>query len=165
MSELPGRVRRAFRDHGSFEAVDDDRFRSTSTAFEGEVAAEPADDGRIRFDVTVRVPMLDEVTEDEVAPVVEEGWYETFVLRVEDVGAITTADRDLSPTVSEAGEEAVVEVSLADLDERRGVDDAAAFVDFVEGTYVQGVIPGYDYTDPVASILAEARRAGGSDPA
>lgn len=164
MSELPGRVRRAFRDHDAFEQAGDRRFRATSTLFDADVVAEADDDGRVTFAVTVRVPMLDAVTEDEVADVVEEGWYETFRLRVTDVGAVTERDRELSPTVNDAGDEAVVAASLSDIDERRGVNDAAALIDFVEGTFVQGVIPGYDYTDPVASILAEARQAGGSDP-
>ncbi|MFB6305150.1 MAG: DUF5813 family protein, partial [Haloferacaceae archaeon] len=33
----------------------------------------------------------------------------------------------------------------------------------VEGTYVQGIIPGYEYTEPVASVLSEARRAAGAE--
>ncbi|NHX37259.1 MULTISPECIES: DUF5813 family protein [Halolamina] len=170
MSELPDRARRAFRDHDAFEADDDapDRFIATATPFEGIVAASPADGGRIEFDVTVRAPMLDEVTEDDVAPVVEEGWYETFERRVGNVGGgVLAGDNVPDPAVTETTHQgrrsAEVTVSFADIDPRRGVNDAAALVDFVEGTYVQGVIPGYEYTEPVAGILAEARRAGGSD--
>ena len=75
--ELPDRVRRAFADHGSFER-DGDEWTSTTTAFDGRVRAEPADEGRIRFAVTVRVPTLSAVTADEVADVVEDGWADTF---------------------------------------------------------------------------------------
>ncbi|MFW5934362.1 MAG: DUF5813 family protein [Halolamina sp.] len=170
MSELPDRARRAFRDHDAFEAAaeDADQFVATATPFDGVVDAAPADGGRIEFDVTVRAPMLDAVTEDEVAPVVEEGWYETFERRVGNVGGGVLAGDDVpDPTVTETvhggTRSAEVTVVFADIDPRRGVNDAAALIDFVEGTYVQGVIPGYDYTDPVAGILAEARRAGGSD--
>ncbi|MFW5978343.1 MAG: DUF5813 family protein, partial [Halohasta sp.] len=85
MNELPGRVRRAFADHRAFERVDEGRFESTTTAFDAVVEATDAD-GRIRFSIDVRVPLLDAVTADEVAPVVEDGWYETFELRVEDIG-------------------------------------------------------------------------------
>lgn len=169
MSDLPGRVRRAFRDHDAFEANDDEAtFRVTATVFEGVVAADSVEDGRTRFDVTVRVPMLDEVTEDAVAPVVEEGWYETFERRVVDVGGVFERERDVDPAVRETtrGGTRVAEVraTLEDIDPRRGVNDAAAVVDFVEGTFVQGIIPGYDYTEPVTSILSKARRAGGSQP-
>lgn len=160
--ELPGRVRRAVAGHDAF-AVADGRARAVSTPFEGTVTATEREDGRVAFAVTVRLPMLGAVTEDEVAEVVEEGWYETFALRAADPGAVTEAGHDLAPTVDRADREVVVDAEFADIDERRGVNDAAAVVDFVEGTFVQGVIPGYDYTDPVASVLATARRAGGSD--
>lgn len=167
MSELPGRVRRAFGDHGSFEQTDDGTFESVTTPFEGVVDADTAADGEIAFDVTVRVPMLDEVVDGEVAAVVEEGWFETFSLRAVDVSGVTSTERDLSPAVSEAVHDgtrvAVVEAGFTDINERRGVDDAGALIDFVEGTYVQGIIPGYDYTDPVAGLIDRARQTAGSD--
>jgi hypothetical protein len=170
MSELPDRARRAFRRHDAFAAESDgeDRFDATATAFEGTVAAEPGEGGEIQFEIVVRVPMLDEVTESDVAPVVEEGWYETFERRLDGIGGgVLAGDHEIDPAVTETVHEgtrvAKVEASFADIDPARGVDDAAAVVDFVEGTFVQGVIPGYDYTEPVSGILTEARRAGGSD--
>lgn len=165
MSELPSRVERAFRDHGSFERIEAGLYESVTTPFEGIVEATAAGDGEIAFGVTVRVPTLSAVTEDRVADVVEEGWYETFELRVQDPGGAIRGDRDLDPRVTREGDRVVVEVAFADVDERRGVDDAGAFVDFVEGTFVQGIIPGYDYTEPVAGILSEARATGGSEAA
>jgi hypothetical protein len=174
MSELPDRVRRAFRDHDAFEpvATDDDSetatYRATSTPFEGVVDAEPVDGGRTYFAVTVRVPMLDEVTEDAVAPVVEEGWFETLELRISNVGGIFEGDHDVAPETRETAHEgtrvAEVRADLTDIDPRRGVNDAAAIVDFVEGTFVQGIIPGYEYGEPVTSIISQARQAGGSSP-
>ncbi|WP_224448849.1 DUF5813 family protein [Haloprofundus salilacus] len=165
MTDVPDRVHRAFRDHASFERVDETTYESVKTPFEGTVEVSPGEDGRVVYDVTVRVPMLDEVTNDEVADVVEEGWYETFELRVVDVGGVTAVERDLDPEVAEEGRHATVELSFEDINERRGVDDAGALVDFVEGTYAQGIIPGYDYTEPVSSMLSQAYQAGGSDPA
>lgn len=162
MSELPDRVRRAFRDHNAFEEVEAGRYESVVTPFEGVVDASPVDGGRCEFSVTARVPMLDEVTEEHVADVVEEGWYETFALRIEDIGDITTTERDLAPEVTTEGRHAVIRLSFADINERRGVDDAGAVIDYVEGTFVQGIIPGYQYTDPVASIIDKARQSGGS---
>lgn len=165
MSDIERRVERAFGDHGSFERRDGTTFESVATAFDGLVDASPADEGRIEFDVTVRVPTLDDVTEDHVAEVVEDGWFETFERRVTDVGGVTRRERDLDPTVSREVGDIVVEMNFEDIDERRGVDDAGALIDFVEGTFVQGIIPGYDYTEPVTGIISQARQAGGGDAA
>lgn len=164
MSEIEHRVSRAFRDHGSFERRDESTFESTATPFDGVVEVEEADEGRATFDVTVRVPTLDQVTEEHVADVVEEGWAETFELRVVDVGGVTARKRDLDPDVSRDDDELVVEISFEDIDEHRGVDDAAALINFVEGTYVQGIIPGYEYTEPVTDIISQARQTGGEAP-
>jgi hypothetical protein len=162
MSEVLRRARRAFDDHDAFERASDDTFVPTSTPFEGRVTAGESD-GEITFDVTVRVPMLDAVVEGDVADVVEDGWYETFALRMEDAGDVTRGDHDPTVDVRREGDVAVVETSFSDRNERRGVDDAAAVVDYAEGTYVQGVIPGYDYRDPVTSLLSRARDAAGSE--
>ena len=162
MTETPDRVRRAFRDHGTFERAEDGGYRAATTPLDGRVEVSPGADGRIEFVVTVRVPMLSDVA-DDVAPIVEDGWYETFELRIEDVGGITRADHDLEPAVRRSGDEAVVEASFADLNERRGVDDANAVINFVEGTYVQGIIPGYDYEEPVSNLISRARSAAGTD--
>ncbi len=159
-SSLPDRVRRAFADHGSFEPDGDTVWISETTPFDGAVRAEPGTEGRIRFSVTVRVPTLSAVTADEVADVVEAGWAETFELRVVDVGGVTRGDHEFEPTVSIGDDEIVVSFELTDINERRGVDDAGALINFVEGTYVQGVIPGYEYTEPVTDILSAARRQG-----
>lgn len=163
MSELPDRVRRAFVSHAAFEPRGEGTFESVSTPFEGRVDAAAADDGHIEFAVRVTVPLLDAVTEDAVAPVVEDGWYETFERRVVDIGGIFRIERDLEPTVTRRADSVVVETHLRDRNKRRGVDDAAAVIDFVEGTYVQGIIPGYEYTDPVTDILSQARRTAGGE--
>ncbi|MFB6281207.1 MAG: DUF5813 family protein [Haloferacaceae archaeon] len=164
MTDIPDRVRRAFRDHDGFEpAPDPGTFAATTTPFRAEASAAERSDGAIGFEVVVRAPTLSVAAEDRVAAVVEEGWYETFELRVSDAGSVTRADREIEPAVRRAGDEVVVETSYADLDPRRGVADAMALVNFVEGTYVQGVIPGYEYGEPVAGLLAEARRAAGAE--
>ena len=160
MTELPSRLRRAFADHSAFEQEADSRFISTATTFEGSVEVTEAE-GRFVFSVESRVPLLGAVTEEEVADVVEDGWYETFELRVEDMGGIFRTDRELSPTVTRHADTAAVELELEDINARRGVDDAAAAIDYVEGTFVQGVIPGYTYTEPVDGILQRARDAAG----
>lgn len=161
MNDVQRRVGRAFRDHGSFERRSEDTFEAVTTPFEATVGIDPADGGRVTFHVQVRVPTLSHVVEEHVADVVEDGWFETFERRVTDIGAITKGDHDLSPTVRRPDGDAVVEVSFEDIDERRGVDDAAALINFVEGTYAQGIIPGYEYTDPAAQLIENARQTGG----
>ncbi len=160
----PGRVRRAFADHDSFEQVADSRWESITPPFDGVVDVADAEDGRIRFDVTVTVPTLSATADDDVADVVEEGWYETFELRVVDVGAVTRKEHEFDPDVERAGEDITVAFSFTDINERRGVDDAGALINFVEGTYVQGVIPGYEYVKPVSELLSAARRQGSAGP-
>lgn len=162
MSELPDRVRRAFRSHDAFEPTPGGSYRQTTTAFDAEATPTVTDGGETRVEVTVRVPMLSAVVEEEVAPVVEDGWYDTLALRVADVGDVTVGDHDLDPSVERREGEAVASVAFGDIDPTRAVADAKSFADFVEGTYVQGVIPGYSYTDPVAGLVAEGRRAAGS---
>lgn len=159
MSETSGRVERAFRDHDSFEQVADAEFEATTTAFDAAVTAVERD-GRIEYDVRVRVPSISAAAEGDVAAVVEEGWHETLERRIEDVDSAVRGDHDLDPTVRLAGDEVVVDVAFTDINERRGVDDAMAVINYVEGTYVQGIIPGYDYTGPVAQLVDQARRAG-----
>ncbi|RLM68649.1 DUF5813 family protein [Halorubrum sp. Atlit-26R] len=161
--ELPRRVRRAFADHGSFER-EGDGWVSETTAFDGRVRVEQAEEGRIGFAVVVRVPTLSAVTADEVADVVEDGWADTFERRAVDVGGVTRKDREFDPAVERGGDEITVTYELTDVNERRAVDDAGALIDFVEGTYVQGVIPGYEYTEPVSNLLSAARQQGGGGP-
>ncbi|MFB6108151.1 MAG: DUF5813 family protein [Haloplanus sp.] len=160
MTEVSDRVRRAFRDHGSFERVDAGRYESVTTPFEGVVEAATGDGESVRFDVTVRVPTLSASVDGDVADVVEEGWYETFERRMAGMGGVTGGDHDLSPGVDRRGDEVAVRASFADLNERRGVDDANAVINYVEGTYVQGVIPGYDYTGAVTQLVERARQTG-----
>jgi len=160
MTELPSRLTRAFDNHTAFEQETDNRFVSTTTTFEGRVEVTETE-GQFAFVVESRVPLLQAVTEEEVADVVQDGWYETFELRACDIGGIFRTDRDLSPAVNRHADTIAVEVTLEDSNPRRGVDDAAAVIDYVEGTFVQGVIPGYTYTDPVAGILDRARDAAG----
>ncbi len=37
-----------------------------------------------------------------------------------------------------------------------GAEDAAALVGYVEGTYVEGLIPGYTYREPASGLLETA---------
>jgi len=160
MTETSGRIARAFRDHDVFERVDDGRFEAATTTFDGTVAATESE-GRIDYTVSIRVPSLSAAVDGDVAAVVEEGWLETFELRVADADGVVRGDHDFDPTVDLTAGEVVVEFAYTDINERRGVEDAAAIINYVEGTYAQGIIPGYDYVDPVDGLVDRARQAGG----
>ena len=158
-SDAAERARRAAGTNESLESRDNGSYTVTTTTFDGRVEV-GADGGTVVIAVTATVPMLDAVTEESVASVVEEGWLETFELRTADIdGAIRGDDADVS--IRQVGDEAVVEAELRDLDATRAVADAVAVVEYVEGTYVEGIIPGYEYTGPVTSLIQQATDAAG----
>jgi uncharacterized protein with FMN-binding domain len=161
-SDTVERARRAAETNESLEPRDDGGYTVTTTAFDGDVEVD-ADGGTIVLTVTATVPMLDAATEESVAAVVEEGWFETFELRMEDVDGAIRGD-DAGVSVSQVGDEVVIEAELRDLDATRAVADAVAVVEYAEGTYVEGIIPGYEYTAPVSQLIQRAAdAAGGSE--
>ena len=159
MTETPRRVERAVREDDTFDRTDDGRFELTTTAFEAVMTATETN-GRIDFDVRMRAPSLSAAVDGDVADVVEEGWLETFERRIEDVDGAMRGDDAPESAVRATVDEIIVEAAFTDINERRGVEDAAALVNYAEGTYVQGLIPGYDYVDPVAGLVDRARRTG-----
>jgi hypothetical protein len=158
-SDAVERARRAAAANDSIDSREDDGYAVRTTAFEGTVEVD-ADGGAAVFGVRVAVPMLDAVTEDEVASVVEDGWFETFELRIDDVDGAIRGD-DVAVSVRRVDDEAVVEAELRDLDATRAAADAVATVEYVEGTYVEGIIPGYEYTEPVTVLVQRAADAAG----
>jgi hypothetical protein len=164
-------VRDAFASHAAFEPTDGG-FEYVKTPFDATVSVEDREDGSYAVHVVVRVPMLDAVVAGEsVADVVEDGWYETFERRMADAFDVARSDGGPPAVERDAENESiVVELSFETRDVGRAVEDAAALVEYVEGTYVQGVIPGYDYREPVAGLLDRARQAaeepdrGGTGP-
>lgn len=162
----------ALERHGAFARIvasgsgdgeaDEENDRPTysvqSTPFDATVRLHPAG-GVITYHVTVRAPTLSAaVRGEEVAPVVQEGWLDTFSLRLEDVGGATRADPEPPLVRLDADRgRVVVETAFETGIAAQGADDAKAVVDYVEGTYVEGIVPGYDYGDPVAGLLDRAR--------
>jgi hypothetical protein len=164
-----GQVERAFREHPDFEQVDDDRFRTPEKPIPGVVTVIPnadADDAEEagaddthHYRVVVRTPMLDAVVEGEtVAEVVEDGWFETLELRLEDVDTVVNTDSATPPEIELEGDEVVITVEFDRKDPELAAEDALAVVEYVEGTWVQGIIPGYDYSEPAASLRERARQ-------
>jgi len=168
------RVERAFRDHPSFERTEGDEssdetettdrteFEITFTPFEGAVgvANGPSrndDADRREYRVVVRVPTLDAVVEGEtVAPVVQDGWFDTLDRRLADAHAVADTEAATAPTVEREGETVVVTATFERDDPERAAEDAKAIAEYVEGTWVQGLIPGYDYREPASSFRERA---------
>lgn len=145
---------REFETHGQFEGHDD-AFVPTTTDFDATATVE---DDAVR--VTVEVPTLDAVVEGEtVADVVEEGWFETFELRVVDVDGVTYADTVEEPTVEREDETVTVE-TVVEARPGNAADDALAVANFVEGTWFEGIIPGYDYVPKVQAMRERAHHEG-----
>ncbi|WP_435100099.1 DUF5813 family protein [Halarchaeum sp. P4] len=150
-------IEREFEASGKFEA-EDGVYVPTANDWDATVTVE---DGTVY--VTVRVPTLSAaVTEqEEVADVVEEGWFETLELRIEDATNVTRAPEAESPTVERHDGDVVVETAI-DAREGNAAEDALAVVNYVEGTWFEGIIPGYDYRPDVQDLRDRAAGRGQS---
>jgi hypothetical protein len=162
MTELPDRVERAFAGHEAYEPADGATFAVTTTPFEAVVAVRVGDDGVVA-EVTVWVPTLSAATGDHVADVVEDGWLDTFERRMADAEQALSRGQSVDPTVRVEVEEVVVEGVVEAGAPTPAADDARSLVEYVEGTYMEGVVPGYDYREPVAGLRERARQAGDAD--
>jgi len=157
---------RALAGHGAFEEREGE-YAVTTTPFDATVRVTAAG-GILSYRVLVTVPTLDAAVEGEaVAPVVQEGWFEAFERRLEHPGGATRVDPE-RPVVSLDLDACEVRVEIGFQTSRpaRGAEDAKALADFVEGTYLQGVVPGYEYREPVAGLIqqAEDRSKGAGGP-
>lgn len=129
----------------------------TTTPFEAVVEVE--ENGETRYRVVVRLPTLDAVVEGEtVAQVVEDGWFETLERRLEGPEQVTTGLESVDSTVVRTENEVRVELTFASTNPERAAENAKSLVEFVEGTWVQGIVPGYEYGEPAASLLDRASR-------
>ena len=159
--ELPDRAVRAFQAHDAFER-DGEWFSVTTTKFDARVTAAETDGRSIAYTLEVRAPMLSTAAEGSVGTAIEEGWFDTYELRLEDAGMVVREDLAFEEqrVLEEAGEAVAVfafEFGNAD----RAPDVAKAIAEYVEGTYVEGIVPGYEYGPPVSALLSRARRSDG----
>lgn len=164
---MPVDVRSAFERHDAFEPLDEDQFALETTAFDVAVTATPADDGRAgAFEVSMPVPTLSASVADpgDVAPVVEDGWFETFERRLADAFDVAKTSDGEDPVLERGDDVVAVTLRFASRDAGDGVADAKALAEYVEGTFVQGLIPGYDYVGAAAELRgAAAANAGSGD--
>lgn len=164
-SDSVARARRAFDDHPAFEARSENEYVEVQTAFDTTVELSPAGDGKtVRYRVTVEVPMLDAIVENEtVAPVVESGWFETLELRLDDAHTVTKTNDATPPTVIQEDDTVAVIVSFETERAEDGPVDGLAIGKYVEGTWLQGVIPGYEYGEPAKSLIERAEQDAEND--
>lgn len=159
-STLPDAVRRELESHDAFEPADDG-YRLTTTVFDATVTAEAADGERDgRFAVVVTLPTLDAAAADPVAAVVEDDWFETLERRLRDVFTVARTSTHDDPVVDRIDDEVRVTLAFTAWNAREGVEDAKALVEFVEGTYAQGIVPGYEYRGAAATLLENAQSRG-----
>lgn len=159
--DLPLAVERELESHDAFGRTDDG-YELRTTVFDTIVTADEAEGKRDgRFLVTVSVPTLDAVVVDEsVADVVEDGWVETFERRLGDLFGLAHTDTHEDPVLERDDREVDVILEYVAWDAGDGVEDAKTLIEYVEGTYAQGIIPGYEYRGPAAELLDSAQQRG-----
>jgi len=162
--EIPADARAAFEGHDAYAATPEG-YRVTTTVFDATVTAAAGEDWRTVFAVTVSVPTLRAAVADgDVGDAVRDGWYDTFRRRLEDAPTATRASVELDAFDVEREDDVVtVRYEYAFGSEKRGVDIAKTFVEYVEGTYVEGVVPGYEYESPVTDLLSAAATDGSGE--
>lgn len=145
--------------HDAFEETAEG-FSLSTTTVETRVNAETRPDG-VAYAVEIRAPTIDSATVDEVGQTVSTDWFETYRRRVQDAPSASRHNVELDETqVFEEGPDVVVRYRYTWGEPPTGVDIAKTLIEYVEGTYVQGIIPGYEYTDPVSRLLSQASQGG-----
>ncbi|MCU4972620.1 DUF5813 family protein [Halobacteria archaeon AArc-m2/3/4] len=163
---FPDSVERALEDHDAFAPIGDEAdepvYELTTTVFETAITATDAEDPRDgTVHVTVTVPTLDAAVANEpVADVVEDGWFETFERRLEDTFGVTNLRSHEEPAIERDDREVRVHLEYVAWDADEGVADAKTLIEYVEGTYAQGIVPGYEYRGPAGELLENAQQRG-----
>jgi len=155
---LPSDIRDAVESHDAY-TVDDGRASVTTTVFEGVLTTDEADaEWADHYVVTVVVPTLSAAVAGEVGDAVESGWLDTLERRLEDAPKATRATVDLAAfEVTSDDDTVTVTYEFTNGTPNQAIDIAKTFVEYVEGTYAEGVVPGYDYQPPVSKLLQQAQ--------
>jgi hypothetical protein len=154
-------VERTLSDHEAFEPSAAG-FRLSTIVFDATVTVD-GDTDDVQYTVSVDAPSIASATEDEVGPTVRTDWFETFERRLADAPNATRKPVELDAfSVEDGGETVTVKYQFTWSDPTGGVEIAKTFAEFVEGTYVEGIIPGYEYVPPVSDLLSDASQGGNS---
>lgn len=143
-----------FRSRADYREQEPGVFAVEDLDFEAQVIV---DEGTVTL--VHELPTLDAtVVGETVAPVVQSGWAETFERRVQDVTGVI--DGPVSgPTVAKSGETIRVRIELQG-EGQRAPEMVRHAVEFIESTWVEGIIPGYDYDERVQAIRNRAMATG-----
>ncbi len=142
----------AFEAHPRFDRGEDGLFAIEGMDFEAWVRI---DEGAVVL--VEEVPTLDAtVVGETVARVVAEGWLETFERRIEDVSGVVETPMD-EPEVQRDGDVIRIETRIT-VGTRGNPEEILAAANYIEGTWVEGIIPGYEYDDRVQAIRDRARQ-------
>ncbi|RRJ32369.1 DUF5813 family protein [Halocatena pleomorpha] len=153
-------VRRAFERHETY-ADADEGFVVETTVFDSRVVIETSDE--TVYTLTIRTPTLASAVEEDVGDNLLDGWFETFERRVADASKAVRADIELTADVHSEEGEAIVTLQFPFEKAERAPAVVQAMTEYVEGTYVEGVVPGFTYRPPVSGLLANATHSEETD--
>jgi len=161
-AEIPETAASAFERHDAYDDTGAE-FALTTTVFESTVRIDSREDRPPTYTVTAFVPTLDAATAEDVGTALCENWEETLTRRLEAAPKATRAAVELDEfAVDRVGDELRIKYGFAWDDPGHAAEIAKTFAEYVEGTYVEGIVPGYDYQPPVSSLLASASQSGES---
>lgn len=159
--DTPEHITRELADYDALE-LREDGCQIASITFDSELSvdtggAESAATEKLLYTLTVHVPSLKSATVDDVGTAVGADWFRTLKVRLVDAPKSTRRTVDIdSCTVERDGDEVLIEYIFRCESPKTAADIAKAFAEYVEGTYVESVIPGYEYEPPVATLLSQA---------
>lgn len=155
----------SLRHNDAFEpATEPQTYRVTTTEFPATLTLTPAGDD-VHYHLTIILPTLDATVKNEtIPPIIQEDWFKTLESRLTNIHGVTLGTVEPPLVALDSQENTVtVEITVHATDPDTGMSDVNALITFVEGTYLSGTISGYEYTEPVASLLERARNQS-TDP-
>ena len=158
MENAAERIDARFTTHSEFEEGDE-RYVVQSTPFEITVTFSVETGDSIEYLVEATVPSLDAViVEESISDSLLEGWAEPFERRLRDVEQAWSSMSDVIVECDWDRDEFIASFRFSRVsDAPAPTDDIVALVGYLEGTYLQGIIPGYEYSEPVSGMLEQAR--------
>ncbi|AHF98609.1 hypothetical protein HALLA_06840 [Halostagnicola larsenii XH-48] len=165
MTDQPAAVERELESHDAFAPRGDNTgYDLETTVFETTVTAEEGEGNRDgEFHITIALPTLSAAAADTgptVEQVVEDGWFETLERRLEDTFSLAHTSTHEEPVLERDPDEVRVILEYVAWDAAEGVEDAKTLLEYVEGTYAQGIVPGYEYEGEAATLLENAQSQG-----
>jgi len=144
----------AIQIQNAFELVEDVEglFTSKTTTFDAKFEVNIIENG-IKCRVEMEVPTIDSIVLEEVESIVKEGWLETFSLRLEDIGGAVQNELDSVEIKLKNEKKVGIIIEFSSESISRGIGDSKAIVDYIEGTYREGIIPGFKYDKMVADLI------------